>query len=171
MSAGWVHDLCQELGILTLVCSTHEDAWRWRNVKRKTDKDDAIKLAQILESGCERTRGDFLPAELSIRSLNVMPLAGSRYRFKNRCYPCWPRLRGRANTLLVAWKRRRLLADVKTVQAVMRHSQFVLHWIRGHLIKGAEQSAVLRMQSADQIQCERVRSLVELCRPESFENQ
>ena len=46
-TSGWVHDLCQEIGIATLVCSTHEDAWRWRNVKRKTDKDDAIKLARL----------------------------------------------------------------------------------------------------------------------------
>ena len=46
-TSGWVHDLCQEMGIATLVCSTHEDAWRWRNVKRKTDKDDAIKLARL----------------------------------------------------------------------------------------------------------------------------
>ena len=46
-ASGWVHDLCQELGLQTLVCSTHEDAWRWRNVKRKTDKDDAIKLARL----------------------------------------------------------------------------------------------------------------------------
>ena len=49
--SGWVHDLCQELGIPTLVCSTHEDAWRWRNVKRKTDKDDAIKLARLAWCG------------------------------------------------------------------------------------------------------------------------
>lgn len=29
------------------VCSTHEDAWLFKNVKRKTDKDDAIKLARL----------------------------------------------------------------------------------------------------------------------------
>lgn len=46
-ASGWVHDLCQQLNLETLVCSTHEDAWRWRNVKRKTDKDDAIKLARL----------------------------------------------------------------------------------------------------------------------------
>ncbi len=50
-TSGWVHDLCQELEIPTLVCSTHEDAWRWRNVKRKTDKDDAIKLARLAWCG------------------------------------------------------------------------------------------------------------------------
>ncbi len=45
--SGWLHDLCQELGLATLVCSTNEEAWHWRNVKRKTDKDDALKLAPM----------------------------------------------------------------------------------------------------------------------------
>lgn len=49
--SGWVNDLCQELGLKTLVCSTHEEAWRWRNVKRKTDKDDALKLARLAAVG------------------------------------------------------------------------------------------------------------------------
>ncbi len=46
-ASGWVTDLCNELGLKTLVCSTHEEAWRWRNVRRKTDKDDALKLARL----------------------------------------------------------------------------------------------------------------------------
>jgi len=46
-ASGWVSDLCDELGLTRLVCSTHEEAWRWRNVKRKTDKDDALKLARL----------------------------------------------------------------------------------------------------------------------------
>ena len=41
--SGWINDLCQELGHKTLICSTNDDAWRWKNVKRKTDKDDALK--------------------------------------------------------------------------------------------------------------------------------
>jgi transposase len=45
--SGWISDLCEELGHRTLVCSTNEDAWRWKNVKRKTDKDDALKLARL----------------------------------------------------------------------------------------------------------------------------
>ena len=45
--SGWVSDLCQEHGLKTLVCSTNEEAWRWHNVKRKTDKDDALKLARL----------------------------------------------------------------------------------------------------------------------------
>ena len=45
--SGWINDLCEELGLETLVCSTNEEAWRWNNVKRKTDKDDALKLARL----------------------------------------------------------------------------------------------------------------------------
>jgi transposase len=37
----------QVAGRSTLVCSTNEEAWRWANVKRKTDKDDALKLARM----------------------------------------------------------------------------------------------------------------------------
>ena len=49
--SGWVSDLCGEMEIPIVVCSTHEDAWLRKNVKRKTvkrktDKDDAIKLAR-----------------------------------------------------------------------------------------------------------------------------
>lgn len=59
-ASGWVHDLCQELGLPTLVCSTHEDAWRWRNVKRKTDKDDAIKLARL--AYCNELKPTYVPS-------------------------------------------------------------------------------------------------------------
>ena len=45
--SGWISDLCGELKLKTLVCSTNEDAWRWANVKRKTDRDDAYKLARM----------------------------------------------------------------------------------------------------------------------------
>jgi len=45
--SGWISDLCQEHKIKTLVCSTNEEAWRWKNTKRKTDKDDALKLARL----------------------------------------------------------------------------------------------------------------------------
>lgn len=44
---GWINDLCEELGLKTFVCSTNEDAWKWVNVKRKTDRDDALKLARL----------------------------------------------------------------------------------------------------------------------------
>ena len=49
--SGWINDLAQEHGLKTLVCSTNEEAWRWANVKRKTDKDDALKLARMAAMG------------------------------------------------------------------------------------------------------------------------
>jgi transposase len=45
--SGWIHDLAQSLDLKTLVCSTNEEAWKWSHVKRKTDKDDALKLARM----------------------------------------------------------------------------------------------------------------------------
>ncbi len=45
--SGWVGDLCEELDLKYIACSTHQDAWLFKNVKRKTDKDDALKLARL----------------------------------------------------------------------------------------------------------------------------
>ena len=49
--SGWINDLACSFGLKTLVCSTNEDAWKWSNVKRKTDKDDALKLARMAAMG------------------------------------------------------------------------------------------------------------------------
>jgi len=45
--SGWVGDLCEELSLKLIVCSTNEAAWLFKNTKRKTDKDDALKLARL----------------------------------------------------------------------------------------------------------------------------
>jgi transposase len=45
--AGWVHDLCSELGVRCLVANTASEAWKFKHLKRKTDKDDALRLAQL----------------------------------------------------------------------------------------------------------------------------
>jgi transposase len=45
--SGWVHDLIQGLGYKVIVANPSAEAWRWKNVKRKTDKDDALKLAKL----------------------------------------------------------------------------------------------------------------------------
>lgn len=49
--AGWVHDLCEELKLPALVASTTGAAWQWKRVKRKTDRDDALKLARLAAVG------------------------------------------------------------------------------------------------------------------------
>lgn len=45
--AGWVCDLVRTLGIEIEVTSTMHEAWRWKHVKRKNDRADALKLAQL----------------------------------------------------------------------------------------------------------------------------
>jgi transposase len=45
--AGWVHDLCCQRGVKCQVANPSGEAWKWKNVKRKTDRDDALKLAQL----------------------------------------------------------------------------------------------------------------------------
>jgi transposase len=45
--SGWVHDLIVGLGHTVIVANPSAEAWRWKNVKRKTDKDDALKLAKL----------------------------------------------------------------------------------------------------------------------------
>jgi transposase len=45
--AGWVHDLCSELGVRCLVANTASEAWKFKHLKRKTDRDDALRLAQL----------------------------------------------------------------------------------------------------------------------------
>jgi transposase len=49
--AGWVHDVATALGIRVLVANCCHEAWRWTRVKRKTDKDDALKLAKLTVLG------------------------------------------------------------------------------------------------------------------------
>jgi transposase len=49
-ASGW-SDLAGSLGIAVRVANTLGEAWRWKRVKRKTDRDDALKLARLAASG------------------------------------------------------------------------------------------------------------------------
>jgi transposase len=46
-AAGWVVDLCRALEIPVQVANTNQQAWRWKNVKHKSDREDALKLARL----------------------------------------------------------------------------------------------------------------------------
>jgi transposase len=46
-AAGWVKDMAEAMGLIVEVANPNHEAWRWKNVKRKTDKDDALKLARL----------------------------------------------------------------------------------------------------------------------------
>src|SRR4051812_15814797 len=45
--SGWIHDIAVALGICVAIANCSHEAWRWSRVKRKTDKDDALKLAKL----------------------------------------------------------------------------------------------------------------------------
>ena len=45
--AGWIKDLCDSLQIPIQIANGNTEGWRWRNVKRKTDKDDVLKLVSL----------------------------------------------------------------------------------------------------------------------------
>lgn len=49
--AGWVCDLAEVSAIPTQVANPNHEGWRWRNVKKKTDRADALKLAQLSAVG------------------------------------------------------------------------------------------------------------------------
>ena len=49
--AGWVADRCAELGLEFAVANPMHEAWAWRKIKRKTDRDDALKLAKMAAMG------------------------------------------------------------------------------------------------------------------------
>ena len=48
-TAGWVCDLCRRLEVPIQVANPNHEAWRWKSVKAKTDRDDALKLARLSE--------------------------------------------------------------------------------------------------------------------------
>lgn len=45
--SGWVYDIAIALGMSVAIANPSHEAWRWNRVKRKTDKDDALKLARL----------------------------------------------------------------------------------------------------------------------------
>ena len=45
--SGWVYDIAIALGMSVAIANPSHEAWRWNRVKRKTDKDDALKLAKL----------------------------------------------------------------------------------------------------------------------------
>ena len=52
-AAGWVHDVGSAIpGVtVTVVHTQGDERWKWRKVKRKTDRDDALKLARLARLG------------------------------------------------------------------------------------------------------------------------
>jgi len=84
--AGWIGDLIREQGIELQVANPNGGAWSWRRVKRKTDRLDALKLAQM--SAMNQLPQVYLP-EPKVREWRAFigyrqSLVGRRTRIKNR---------------------------------------------------------------------------------------
>lgn len=47
-NAGWVHDVAVAAGHVVKVANTAAESWKFTHLKRKTDRDDAVRLACIL---------------------------------------------------------------------------------------------------------------------------
>jgi transposase len=50
-AAGWVSDLAQSLKVPVQVANCNDERWRWKTVKNKSDRTDALKLASMSEMG------------------------------------------------------------------------------------------------------------------------
>src|SRR4051812_32408968 len=84
--AGWVHDLCADLGLRCLVANTASEAWKFKHLKRKTDRDDALRLAQLYSLGQLPTVALPPPATRQWRALIAtrQTLVGRRVAVQNR---------------------------------------------------------------------------------------
>jgi transposase len=50
-TAGWVKDLAEAMGMEAEVANVNDESWQWNKRKRKTDRDDALKLATLSARG------------------------------------------------------------------------------------------------------------------------
>ena len=83
--AGWVCDLMRRLGIEVQVANTSDDAWRWRKVKQKDDRRDALKAARL--SAVNQVREVYIPP-IEVRQWRALityrrHLVGRRTKIKN----------------------------------------------------------------------------------------
>lgn len=83
--AGWVSDLVRGQGIELEVANTSDDSWRWRKVKKKNDRHDALKAARL--SAVNQIKLVHIP-ELEVRQWRALiayriHLVGRRTKIKN----------------------------------------------------------------------------------------
>ena len=83
--AGWVCDGLRALGVEVQVANTNEEAWRWRKVKQKNDRRDALKSAQL--SAVNQIKEVYIPP-LEVRQWRALiafrqQLVRRRGRLKN----------------------------------------------------------------------------------------
>lgn len=130
--AGWVGDLVRERGIELQVANANGAAWCWRNIKRKTDKLDALKLAKL--SALNQLPLVHLP-EPKVREWRSLiqyrqSLVKRRTRIKNRIQAILDRAGVDQSTLgKLGWSERRLVVLRKQARSLGR-------CVRGQLWRG-----------------------------------
>ena len=84
--AARVHDLLVARGVKVLVADPTREAWSWKNVKRKTDPDDALKLVRLALVGQINPVHVPAPAVRQLRALLEYrrALVAEQTRCKNR---------------------------------------------------------------------------------------
>lgn len=60
--AGWVVDIAGALGKEAETANTSHEAWRWKNVKKKNDNEDELKMAKL--SAMNQLPTVYTPAKL-----------------------------------------------------------------------------------------------------------
>jgi len=112
--AALAYDTATELGLHVQIADATQDAWQWKNTKRKTDRDDALKLARL--SALDQLNLVHLPTPamrqwrqlLKARAATVAELTRSKVRIRALLRPLEIRLpRGK-----LGWTER-ALADVR----------------------------------------------------------
>ena len=85
-AAGWVYDVALQMCRDVQVANPTTEGWRWRNVKAKTDRLDALKLARLSAAGQLPLVHMPSPAVRQRRGLIGYrhTLVGRRTRIKNR---------------------------------------------------------------------------------------
>lgn len=118
--AGWIVDLARQLEIEVEVADATAEAWQYKKLKRKTDRDDALKLARL--SALKQINRVHVPvrpmrqwrAAVSYRSR----LSAERTRIKNRIRALRLREARSLPSGQQAWSqtlRRRLAEQAKTL--------------------------------------------------------
>lgn len=108
--AGWVHDVAVAQGCQVAVANPNHEGWRWRNVKRKTDRLDALKLARLSAAGQLPTV--YMPA-VAVREHRALiqyrsQLVGRRTRIKNTIRSLIARQGRRMASGATAWTQKEL---------------------------------------------------------------
>ena len=80
-----------QLGIEVQVANTSDDAWRWRKVKQKDDRRDALKAARL--SAVNQLREVYIPPT-EVRQWRALityrqQLVGRRLRSRITFVTCW----------------------------------------------------------------------------------